>query len=375
MSNLKLIPISVTSKIFSKTTVSYSSAAIWKIFDDLNSGKVLTQPEIDTLFDFFLSIGILVIKDKYPDKVVIYTEKDGFLKHDNQVDEIMIIIEKMYNYFVDKPERVVGPKYFPTCPVTTSERRRFHSHFKSKAGNIWTDNYRKEKKEALGRVITNANERYGEGYDANKKREKIYTEAMTSKTEILNFESYDINLLEICESGEIFDLIKVKATKILQNMNLKVALRNNLPKLSYGDLSFIIKLIFQNMGFKISLIDYTNNYFIIEGPKGSIYRGLLDSEITETRAVSIICNSPTEEDLYNLDDFRKLRGANSIFLISTETESDNFRSFRRKNRKISNYAIGDLLDLVDLIVREFDNLPQIEKDRLEELIQNLASDF
>ena len=166
-----LVPYSTTKKIFSKDTVTYEPADIWRIFDDAAKENELSKKDVDALFDFFLSMGIIVNKKIYPKEKVYFDSEQGAFINGHQIDEMMDVISKAYGYFTADPvKRVIS--YYPTAPSDVSEERRFHAHFRNKVKNLWVDVLRKNKNDALDRRIAALNEAFTDDDIGMKKREQ-----------------------------------------------------------------------------------------------------------------------------------------------------------------------------------------------------------
>ena len=172
----ELVPYSTIKKIFGKSSVTYKAADIWKIFDKAAKNKSLSKTDTDALFDFFLSMGIIVDSKMYSKENVYYdSEHDTFI-NGYQIDEMMEVIAAAYRYYTADPQkRVIG--YYPTVPSNVSEERRFHAHFRNKVKNLWLDVLRKIKNDALGRRIAAMNEAFTDDDIGMKNREQVALEA------------------------------------------------------------------------------------------------------------------------------------------------------------------------------------------------------
>ena len=172
----ELIPYSTTKKIFGKSSVTYKAADIWKIFDEAAKNQGLHKEDNDALFDFFLSMGIIVDGKMYPKANVYYDSEQGTFINGHQIDEMMDVIAAAYKYFTAEPQkRVIS--YYLTAPSNVSEERKFHAHFRNKVKNLWIDVLRKNKNDALDRRIAFMNESFSDDDIGMKKREQAALEA------------------------------------------------------------------------------------------------------------------------------------------------------------------------------------------------------
>ncbi len=172
----KLIPVKTAVGLWGKTSIIVDVGKIWKIFDKIAKGTALSPDDIAELFDFFLSIGIVVNRSIYPDKAVIYNPKTGTMTNDHQIDELMLAIECVFKFYTSDPQiRVID--YFPTEPSDESMKRRFYAHVRTKLRNCWIDVLRKMKNDSLDRILEKLNESFSDGEDGLKRKHEVAQEA------------------------------------------------------------------------------------------------------------------------------------------------------------------------------------------------------
>jgi hypothetical protein len=372
MKDIQLLPVSTTSVLWpGKNSVTYNPSYIWGIFKKKASGVPLAESEVSALWDFYISIGIIVIKDIYPHEPVIYKKGEGVIRGNDQLDELSEIIARMDEYYEkDLPKRVLN--HFPTCPNSESENRIFHSHFKKKARQIWIDIYRKKKKDPVSRIIDQLNDRLPTvGTTGLEEKDETYSSDML----------YCQSALEsFFSSRELFEEFQNRCGSKLQTRLLEAAILGHLKKGNVKPLTDILSVLLRNSGYTLLEQDAQETLYqlFICGSSKPVH-----PEIQVKRRVNpdqikiglLLALEPQFTDVFikDLKKEGKTIGLSKDLIISNLEKEDRKKLYKG----IGNigHETWELLELAEYIQRVFVLLPPDEQAKMNTLIEELTINY
>jgi hypothetical protein len=171
-----LVPASTSKHMWGKTSLVVDHQTVWKIFKKISDGQSLKNDETAVLFDFLLSIAIIVNKKYYPTERVSYNSKTGEYANLEQIDELMCAIEKTLVYYTKDAGNTVI-KHYPEIPNTESLERRFYAHFRKKLSQTWIDCVRKDMNDPLRRRLEEITAGFTDDEDGLRRKQELAKEA------------------------------------------------------------------------------------------------------------------------------------------------------------------------------------------------------
>jgi len=385
---LFFLPPGVTQQIFRKSSVSYTAKNIWALFDKLAKGGTLTRPESDMLWDFYLSISIIMIKERYPSERVDYQPSKGFIKGQNQIDELMDVVEGMVEYFgADPLKRVTG--HYSTAPTTVDEERRFHAHFKKKAKQLWLDGLYKRIKDPLQRRVAEMNVRKSftdpkgstsvDGSDFNSDDESVPYDAGESYQ---SEQGFGLPRMEDWFSDQTLYSYFNTAVESTRTAHLTNELKKRVIRsLSERDMAQIVQTL---LAGKVS--EPTGRHddpvdFYFEGTPGHIFNLEPAKGESSTRVAKGVLLSRTQITGSKAREVKRSlekRDSNhlvAISLFAIETGADALDAEAQDVLERVDLEVIDLLLLAELIQQGFSRLSPDLQEKLNKQIEVMVKEF
>ena len=369
METTRFIPVETTSRLFGgKNSVTYNPTAVWGIFKKIASGLPLTPRETAELWDFFVSIGILIIKEIYPSEPAIYKSGQGIIQGQDQVDEMMDIIEGMNNYFTkDAQKRVIN--HFPTCPVTDSEKQRFHAHFKKKGKLKWIDDYRKRKNDPLARRIAELNDRLPAAVGVDDSEDSEWDGVICNQP----FET-------IFANSSLYSSFMQRYEPVLHKAIIKESICGHLQQGNNKQIIEILSVLLSRSGYKVAEGNGSDSGFalVVRGSSKPIHPDLskkdqIDSDQIGLGIVIALKPQVTKEIVGSLRSEAAAKGLTKALVISDLSKPE--RESLRHGIGTDGLEAWDLLELAEYIQRTFKTLDPEEQSRVNVLIESLTTGY
>jgi hypothetical protein len=187
----------------------------------------------------------------------------------------------------------------------------------------------------------------------------------------------DLDLVQILDESMFSDFVdRVKAllskNDIIDDIGL---LKDVVRGMKDEQIKTVIRSVLSASGYKIIPDSDKDPSFVIEGPKAPIH---IEHKAQKTDdkcqiGVSFYVNGLAGSDLKKAQSFSKEFNAERSLVISTEEHFS--QDFKDARKRATNYEAWDLMDIVSMIQQTYDQMNDSEREKIDDVIEELILDF